>query len=88
MSIYENGPKPKKVGAKRTNIPPQKVDPKEILNDSKLTDLVRRIPGGPDTAKEILYDVDKNIVGVLQRNNEPFILTKEQSKELEKLLGE
>ena len=85
MSIYENGPKPK---ASRTKMPSQKADPKKILNDKSLTGLVKQIKNGPTTAKEILYDSDKNVVGILQRNDEPFFLDKAQTKELERLIKE
>ena len=85
MGIYENGPKPK---ASRSKMPAQKADPKKIRNDKDLTSLVKQIKNGPKTAKEILYDSDKNVVGILQRNDEPFFLTQAQSKELEKLQEE
>ena len=81
MSIYENGPKP----TQRTKTPPQKTNPKKILNDKSLTNLVKQIKDGPKTAKEILYDTEKNVVGVLQRNDEPFFLTISQIKELKTL---
>ena len=82
MSIYENGPKPK---ASRTKTPPQKANPKDIRNDKDLTTLVKQMKGGPKTAKELLYDTDKNIVGVLQRNDTPFFFTQAQVKELKTL---
>jgi len=85
MSIYENGPKPK---ASRTKMPPQKADPQKITTKRDLSDLVKQLKNGPTSAKEILYDSDKNIVGILQRNDVPFFLDKPQTKELEKLLEE
>jgi hypothetical protein len=85
MGIYENGPKPTKVSRSKT--PPQKVNPKQIRNNKDLTTLVQQIKGGPKTAKEILYDTDKNIVGVLQRNDTPFFFTQAQIKELQILQG-
>ena len=84
MSIYENGPRPK--NKNRTKEPPRKADTKKIRNDKTLTNLVNQISGGPTTAKEILYDTDKNIVGILQRNDDPFFLNPAQTKELERLL--
>lgn len=81
MSIYDNGPKPRA----RTKTPPQKADAKKIMNDKDLTSLVKQIKGGPTSAKEILYDTDKNVIGVLQRNDTPFFLTQAQAKELQKL---
>lgn len=83
MSIYENGSKPRA----RTKTPPQKADPKKILNDKDLASLVKQIKGGPTSAKEILYDTEKNVVGVLQRNDTPFFFTQKQVKELETLQG-
>ena len=87
MSIYENGPKTKASKTSRTKTPSQKADPKQILNDKSLTELIKQLNGGPKTAKELLYDSEKNVIGVLQRNDTPFFLTQTQSKELEKLLG-
>jgi hypothetical protein len=81
MNIYENGISPRK----RTNTPPRKADPKEILNDQSLSALVKMIKNGPTTAKEVLYDTDKNIIGVLQRDNTPFFFTDKQSKDFTKI---
>ena len=86
MSIYDSGPSPKR-NENRNKVPPQKANPKDILNDKDLASLVKQIKGGPTTAKEILFDSDKNVIGVLQRNDTPFFLTTAQVKELEKLQG-
>lgn len=85
MSIYENGPAPKPP-KKRTTIPPQKANTKEILNNQDLTLIVQQIKNGPKTAKELLYDTEKNIIGVIQRNDDPYFFDNKQVKELEKLI--
>ena len=79
MSIFENVPR------KRTKMPSQKTDPKQILNDKSLTDIVKGIKGGPSSAKEIVYDSDKNILGVLQNSGEPFIFDSKQLAQFTKL---
>jgi len=94
MNIYENS-KPSSSSAKkyenpikstsRNNVPPQQVVPKKILNDQDLTSLVKKIKNGPSSAKEILYDSEKKIIGVLQRNDTPFFFSPQQIEELRKL---
>ena len=85
MSIYENGPKPKASASRKNKLPSQKADTKQIVNDKDLTALVKQIKKGPQSAKELLYDSEKNVVGVLQRNGVPFFLSQSQIKELQQL---
>ena len=92
MSIYENGPSPKSGRGEiknplKGNLPPQKVDPKHIMNNRDLTKLVKLMKKGPKTAKEILYDHKKNIVGILQRDDTPFIFTEDQVKEFMRIIN-
>ena len=85
MSIYENG---FNEGApSKSKRPSQKVDVKKIRNDKDLTSLVKQMKKGPKTAKELLYDTDENIVGVLQRNNEPYLFTEYEVAEFIKIRG-
>jgi hypothetical protein len=86
MSIYDNSFTPKE--RVRTNKPSQKVDTKKILNDKDLTSVVKRMKNGPKTAKEIIYDIDGNVVGILQRSGEPYLFDDKQVKEFLKLKGE
>jgi len=85
MSIYENGVKSK--ASPRTKMPSQKADTKQILNDKNLSKLVKQIKNGPKSAKEIIYDADKNILGVLQQNNEPFMFDKKQLDTFNDIVG-
>jgi len=83
MSIYDSGVSPR--NENRTKTPPRKANPKEILNDKSLSMLVSSMKNGPKSVKEILYDTEKNVIGVLQQNDTPFFFTDKQVKEFEKL---
>ena len=82
MSIYENSfeTKAKKRGNKGSS---DKVDPSKILNDKDLTNVVKQMKSskGLKTAKEILYDTEENVVGILQRNNDPYLFSDKEQKE-------
>ena len=67
MSIYNNDFN--EASPSKGNKPSQKVDTTKIRNDKDLASLVKQMKRGPKTAKEILYDTEENIVGILQRNN-------------------
>ena len=92
MSIYENSTDIKTKATKRDNKgePSQKVDPKKILNDKSLSDLVKQMKStkGLNTAKEVLYDSEENIVGILQRNNSPYLFNEKEQKEFLSLYKE
>ncbi len=81
MSIYEN--RETKYQKRDKGNPSQKVDPSKILNDKELTKMViqMKTAKGLKTAKEILYDTDENIVGILQRNNSPYLFSDKEEKE-------
>ena len=82
MSIYENGFDSTK-SQKRNNsgTPAQKVDISKILNDKKLTELIKlAIPTFKSGAKELLHDVDGNIIGFLTRSNTPYFFDAKELK--------
>lgn len=80
MSIYDNG------GSNpRAKGPSQKVDVSKILNDKNLTKMVQQMKRGPKTAKEVLYDTDENIVGILQRDNSPYLFSDAEQQDFIKI---
>ena len=86
MSIYDNGfGSTKSQRRAKQGAPSQKVDTSKILNDKELTGLVNKMKKGPKTAKEILYDSDENIVGILQRDNLPYLFSDSEAKEFIKI---
>lgn len=92
MSIYENSgstsaPKAKPKRQPKSTSAPQAAKPKSIRNDKDLTALVKQIKHGPKSAKELLYDTSKEVIGVLQRDDEPFFFTDAQVKEFKQLQG-
>ena len=60
--------------------------PKKLLGDRNLKKVVKKMKDGPKSAKQILYDFNENIVGILQQNDEPFIFSEPQIKEFVELL--
>jgi len=84
MSIYDSGPSL----SKRGNVPPQSANPKQILIKEDISELVKQIKGAPSTVKELLYDVDKNLIGVIDGQGNPFFFNASQEKEMKKLLKE
>ncbi len=85
MSIYESGAKPTRT-PKQTTVP-QKVETGDILNSKSLTEIVKGMKNGPKTAKELIFDSKKNLIGILQRDGEPFFLTQAQIQEIKIKLG-
>ena len=83
MSIYENS----KGASNKKSSHPQAAKTKNIRNDKDLTALVKQMKKGPKTAKEILFDSDKSILGVLQRDGEPYMFSDAELKEFLKLQG-
>jgi len=78
MSIYGNSPINEK-GSKATPVG-------DIRNSKELQSVVKLMKKGPSTAKEILFDHDDNVIGILQRNDTPYFFTKEQQKEFLKII--
>lgn len=85
MSIYENSGNDVKTKAKKraNRGNSTKVDTSKILNDKALTLLVKEMKStkGLKTAKEILFDTNENIVGILQRDNSPYLFSSKELKE-------
>jgi len=79
MSIYDN-----MVGETR-KVQKSSTPPKDIKNSKNLTDIVKQMKSGPKTAKEVLFDHDGNVIGILQRNDEPYFLSPSEKKEFLKL---
>ena len=80
MSIYENRDLDTK-STKRKNNDTQKVDPKKILNDKNLTSFIKEVTNFKGTAKEIIYDMSRVPIGVLQKNNTPYLFSDAERKE-------
>ena len=73
MSIYDNITETKAT-KRKSGGNQQKVDPSKILNDKNLTEIVKdTIPNFKTSAKEVLYDMDGDIVGVLQKDGNPYL---------------
>lgn len=88
MSIYENGYDTTKSQKRQSNKGPNlKVDTKKINNDKGLTEIVKQMKTakGLKTAKEIIYDYNENIVGILQRDNTPYLFDDKELAEFIKL---
>ena len=83
MSIYENRDTDTKATKRANKGSSDKVNPNKILNDKDLTKVVLQMKStkGLKTAKEILYDTEENIVGILQRNNDVYLFDEKEQKE-------
>ncbi|MCK5536495.1 MAG: hypothetical protein KAI79_06690 [Bacteroidales bacterium] len=80
MSIY-NSPSP------RTSQYNSSQSPKDILNDKDINSLIKKIKPSL-SAKEILYDYNKELIGVLRRNNKPYFFNEEERKKFVRLYNE
>ncbi len=81
MSIYDNATS--SVREKRTS--KEATSPKKILNDKSLKDIVKQMKSGPKTAKEVLYDHEGNVIGILQRNDTPHFFSSNELKDFLKI---
>jgi len=71
MSIYESSVNEK---SRASSV-------KDIRNNKDLTSLVKQMRTGPKTAKEILFDHDDNVIGILQRNDTPYFFSSSEHKD-------
>ena len=81
MSIYDNNFNEE--APSKSKKPSQKVDVTKIRNDKDLTSLVKQMKTAKKlkTGKEILYDTDGDIVGILQRNNDVYLFSMKEQEE-------
>lgn len=99
MSIYGNAAKKTSTAnqiksLKETQLRKHKIsnqtksaDTNNIRNNKDLTSIVKSFDKSLGATKEILYDHDKNIIGLLLRSGEPHFFTEKQSKEFAKFIG-
>lgn len=101
MSIYGNGIITKKsVIEKKETTPKEKLRPshknseqtkaastKDIRNDKDLTALVKEFDSSIGGVKEIIFDHNKSIIGLLKRSGEPHFFSEKESKEFSTHIG-
>ena len=93
MSIYGNSVKElqedtKATKRKESNKPSISVNPKKILNDKDLTTLLKNTTGFKSTAKELLHDVEGEVLGVLQKDGDVYLFSDKEFKEFTNYKGE
>jgi len=97
MSIYGNAAKKtspaqqikslKETKSPKISNQTKSADTKAIRNDKDLTSTVKEFDRSIGGAKEILYDHEKNIIGILLRSGEPYFFSEKQSKDFTKFIG-
>lgn len=102
MSIYDNGNiGSKKVDEKRkapkrdtkprntakTSNQTKSANVKNIRNDKDLTAQVKEFDPKIGAVKEIIYDHDKKIIGLLKRSGDPHFFSEKESKDFTKHIG-
>lgn len=101
MSIYSNGAvserkttaqkskmiRDSRLNKRNTSNQTKSANVKLIRNDKELTSIVKEFDKKIGAVKEVLYDHNKEIIGLLLRSGEPHFFSESESKRFLKFLG-